>query len=376
MKRALLILLFLTVLAGYLGTLIARDPGYVLVTYDGFSMQTSLWVMLTLLVLVIGAVYLSLRGFGMVRRSPLRYQAWQQQRRGKRAGQLTNKGLSLLAEGEAERARKYLESGATQGQDAALNYLAAARAANAMGDHEARESLLRKAGEADARMERARIVVAAEMALDRGDADAALTMLSSVKVNDHIIRLRERALRMKGDWREALQQLPDLRGRDKAMAARLECDMALAGLSAEAGNDDVINQLYRSLSNEIRQRADVMACYVRSLADKDQAEPLLRSALKKNWHGDLVRLYGALGSESLNTRRKTAEAWQRKHPDDADLQFCLGCIYEASGAPGLARECFAKSVDLEDSSEGRRRLGLILIKEGQYERGREYLVSG
>ncbi len=48
MKRGLLLLLVVIAVAGYLGTLIARDPGYVLLAYDGYSMQTSLWVLVGL----------------------------------------------------------------------------------------------------------------------------------------------------------------------------------------------------------------------------------------------------------------------------------------------------------------------------------------
>ena len=65
MKRSLIILLVVIVLAGYLGTLIARDPGYVLVTYDGYSLQTSLWVLLGLLTGLSLGVYLLVRAFSL-----------------------------------------------------------------------------------------------------------------------------------------------------------------------------------------------------------------------------------------------------------------------------------------------------------------------
>ena len=58
MKRGLFILLIVIVVAGYLGTLIARDPGYVLVAYNGYSMQTSLWVLVGLFLGFFLAAYL------------------------------------------------------------------------------------------------------------------------------------------------------------------------------------------------------------------------------------------------------------------------------------------------------------------------------
>ena len=65
MKRGLLLLLVVIAVAGYLGTLIARDPGYVLVAYDGYSMQTSLWVLIGLFLGFFLAAYLLFRSFSL-----------------------------------------------------------------------------------------------------------------------------------------------------------------------------------------------------------------------------------------------------------------------------------------------------------------------
>ena len=65
MKRGLLLLLVIIAVAGYLGTLIARDPGYVLVAYDGYSIQTSLWVLIGLFLGFFLAAYLLFRSFNL-----------------------------------------------------------------------------------------------------------------------------------------------------------------------------------------------------------------------------------------------------------------------------------------------------------------------
>ena len=46
MNRELLIITASMLLAGFLGTLIAKDPGYVLVSYRDYIIQTSLWILL------------------------------------------------------------------------------------------------------------------------------------------------------------------------------------------------------------------------------------------------------------------------------------------------------------------------------------------
>ena len=108
MKRSLIILLLVIVFAGWLGTLIARDPGYVLISYQDYSMQTSLWVMMGILLGFSLVLYVTLRLINIIRRSPLMYRGWRHDQQQDRASNLTIKGLTLLAEGEFDRARRCL----------------------------------------------------------------------------------------------------------------------------------------------------------------------------------------------------------------------------------------------------------------------------
>ena len=67
MNGTLLILFFVVLSAAYLGTLIAQDPGYVLITYGLYSMQTSLWVMFGLMLAAILLFYLGLKLIGVIK---------------------------------------------------------------------------------------------------------------------------------------------------------------------------------------------------------------------------------------------------------------------------------------------------------------------
>ena len=57
MKLGLLLAVVAVVLGGLIGTLVVRDPGYVLLSYGDMAFETSLWFSLVLLVLA----YLLLR---------------------------------------------------------------------------------------------------------------------------------------------------------------------------------------------------------------------------------------------------------------------------------------------------------------------------
>lgn len=368
MNRSLLILLVVVVAAGYLGTLIAQDPGYVLVAYGDYSMQTSLWVMLGLVLTITLLVYIVLRVTGVIRKAPATYRGWRGHQQTQRASDLTIKGQRLLAEGEYQRARKFLDSGAQNNEAKAMNYLAAARAADDMGDGEARETYLRLAEETDNSLGRARTVVAAELALERGEPDAALRLLQGVKANAHILQLKVKALQASSSWTDVLAAVPEMRKTDSEIALLMEKEAAGAGLTDNSLSDEARHDLFRNLSAELKKDPAYIAQYVRGLKDRDVVEPVLRTAIKKSWQPELVALYGELGQSTLQTRLKTAEGWQKNNSTDPALQYCLGRIYEQGGEASLAKECFSRSVDLGGPTEAVTRLAEILASEGQHER--------
>ena len=149
MKRTMIFLLVIIALAAWLGTLAAKDPGYVLVSYDGATLQSGLWVMLALVTAAIFAIYYTIRLFAVGFSMTGKVQHWSQTRKKSRSTNQTGRGLIYLQEGNYARAEKFLVSGAQHHDVSAVNYLAAAKTAEARGDPEKRESYLRLALSAD-----------------------------------------------------------------------------------------------------------------------------------------------------------------------------------------------------------------------------------
>ncbi|MDA0977415.1 MAG: hypothetical protein O3B72_02555 [Proteobacteria bacterium] len=371
MRRFLLLLLVTIVVAGYLGTLIARDPGYVLVTWGGYSVQTSLWVLVGLIAVLLLLENVTWRIWKTLTGSSAALRSWRAGRRSARAERLHEKGLALLAEGESVRARKFLEGAAKEIDASGVHYLAAARAADEAGDAEGRETYLRLAEETEPGLARARSVVAAELALGRGEPGVALAVLKNVKTNVRVARLRQQALQMQNDWQQLLASVGVLRELDPDRAAETEADAARRGLRELAGDDQKMNALFRSLSAGARSNPDVVVVLVDGLTNKSEVEPVLRSVISKNFNRDLVMRYGDLDGSTLKTRRKAAQGWLKQHADDPALHYCLGCIHEMSGEAGLARDAFAKAVELGGSAAAHQRLGLLLAQDGQFEKSAE-----
>ena len=145
MKKNLLVLLLVVVFAGWIGTLIARDAGYVLISYDGITIQTGLWVMIGMLVgLSVSVLYLA-RFFRFFGGANQRIRQWGENKKRRNALVLSSKGMIFLQEGNFERAEKFLISGAKESEFPAINYIAAAKAVDKLGLADKREGYLREA---------------------------------------------------------------------------------------------------------------------------------------------------------------------------------------------------------------------------------------
>ena len=368
MNGTLLILFIVVVSAAYLGTLIAQDPGYVLITYGLYSMQTSLWVMLGLMLAAILIFYLGLKLIGVISSIPEDYIDRRAHKKILRAIDLMNKGHKLLLEGEHKRARKFLDSVSSNSELRAISNLAAARAADRIGDDEARESYLREALEADGSLARARYVLASELALGRGEPELALELLNEATPNDYILEVKMKAIQAISSWSERLSALRRVKKANPIIALAIEKESAALGFSDGSLSDKDRHDLYRDLSPELKRDPAYIAQYIRGLNDKDVVEPLLRSSIKKLWNRELIILYGELGESSLKIRMKTAKNWLNSNRDDPALHYCLGRIYEQSGEKTLAKESYARSIEADGPVDAAVRLGQFMAIEGQYER--------
>lgn len=377
MKRSLVYLLIVIVVAGVLGTLIAKDPGYVLISYGGMSLQTGLWVMLTMLAVLIAVIYYLLRLFKVVGRSAAAWRNWRESRAMNRSARLTARGLMYFQEGDFERAERFLKNGAATTIGSAVNFIYAAKAADAQGKGEQRETYLRQARAAENDAGRAIAIASAEMAITRGEFQKALSALDSVKSSPGVTRLKRRALLALEDWQSLSDLMPELRksGMDKADIDELQKKVALARLTAPDTSDAALGAVYKKLPDSVKFDQAVLLAYCRRLESETAAEAAVRAALKHAWYPELVALYGGLGRETLTRRIKAAEGWQQQHADDAALQLCLGELYEANGDKQKAVSAYQRSVELGNSPVAGKHLGRMLAFEGDYKKSNEYLIQ-
>ena len=378
MRTGLLLLVSAAVLGGLVGTLMLRDPGYVLVAYAGRIMETSVWFAFALLIVLYALLRCIVFMASRLIQGKSLLGAWRERRIESGARRQTLRGLLLYGEGQWADAKTLLAEAAQRAAMPLVNYLHAARAANELGDSAGRDELLARARETTPQAAAAVLLTRAElqMAAEQWE-DSRATLLELREMSPRhprMLDLLRQCHEHLEDWPAILELLPDLR---RARAVDAE---ALAALERrawahrlEAAGDA---ETWQRLPKELKRDPEITLARVRSLAANGEhaaAERAARKALDRTWHDGLVEWYGRIPSPDLKRQLATAENWLDDHPDDAGLLLALGRIAMMDGAWAKAREYLEASLRLEPSSAVYGELGRLLNHLGEFIRGSEYL---
>ena len=175
MKRSflLLIILALLLLAGALAPLLKSDPGHVLINFGDWTLETSVLVLVSALVVLWFTAQLLL----WLWRMPV--EAARKMREQRAFNQL-EKGLLALTEGDWKAAEKALEKSASTHGKTTAHYLAAAQAAEGQDAPERRDLYLEQADSGGSRKRFLVELTRARMLLTNGNRAAALPILQDL----------------------------------------------------------------------------------------------------------------------------------------------------------------------------------------------------
>lgn len=380
MKVGLLVLAIAVVLGGLVGTLVVRDGGYVLVSYDDFAVETSLWfavlMLLGLYFLIRFTVFLStrlLRGGG-------NFGTWNRRRKVRGARQQTVQGLLLMAEGQWAEAKKLLVMAATEVRSPLINYLNAARAAHELSDVEGRDDLLRKAHETTPGSRFAVALTQAQLQMSIGQWEQCLATLlqlrSEAPKHTLVMTMLASCYEELHDWQALIEMIPVLK-KTKALATDEIDQLQLLAWThrLEAEKTD-LEGVFGSVPKELRRRGTLVVHYAQMLlanGNVRQAETVVRTALEHTWDDALVELYGRIVSSDVARQLVVAEAWLKARPNDAGLLLCLGRICLMNQQWAKAREYLEVSLRLLRNPAVYGELGRLCSALGDVSRGSEYL---
>ena len=391
MKRIYWLLLILAVVAGIaslmlFGLPLAEHKGYVLIAFQGFRYESSLWAFVALVLVLWLLVYLVRVSVRLLVTSGSLLNPWSRLHSRRRVRLASEQGFLDLAEGRWARALRHLKQAASSSPQPLSYYLGAARAAHHLGHHSDSDDLLEQALNRQPQAELAIALQHAELQLARGQTDAALDTLQAMRSrhpHHHLVlRQLQQLYLQSGDWSALLGLLPDLR-KEKALGnaelSEVERQAWRGRLLQAAQSVDgdtqaallALQQVWRAMSTAQHQVPELVAVYaeqLRQLGAEAEAEELLRSFLRQHYDTALVRLYGLLRGRDSGKQLHEAEGWLKQHPQDAGLLLTLGRLCLHNQLWGKAKDYLESSLTLQRHPETCAELARLLAQLGDLER--------
>lgn len=350
MLRFLLWVLLLLGLGTVLGYLMRTDPGYILVAYDRYAIETSLWVGV---VGLLGFVFIIALGRivwrGIVSLKP----NWR--RRGVRQ---LEQGILAFFELRLGRAKRLLRRGEAHSPLPWVNQLLLARIAQAEDDHPTVARWLEKATREHPHLELPSGLLLVLSAYESHQLDLALAHCKRLEKhhpnNPFVVRLLRDIYVQLEDWPALLELQPRLikAGRRKSEAWQQKMIHGLVA-NGQEGLAERLKHWWQQLTTAQQSDLELRYHYCWSLSQTDSAkaaETLLEKMLKQQYDSRLVLLYSALDTVPKH-RLMVAEKLAQQHPLDANLLLALGRLCLQESLWGKAQDYFAAGVAMSQMPE-------------------------
>lgn len=379
-----------------LANVMISDHGYVLIAFKEMTFESSLWGLLLLVMLIIGALWMTaglikmlLATLGFV--VPISSKA-----RKRRAHKLFNRGLTEFTKGHWKKAERLLSQAARAGDAPLINYLAAARAAHESGNNEACATYLRQADNKAPGADMAIGITQAQLQLSSDQLEQALATLTSLYQKHprhaYILKLLKEVYYRLGDWQSLSELLPKLR-KFKVVTDeqyhQLE-QQAFKALFEQAyqrgaseftldGKIKPVTKVWNHLSSAQKRDPVILHRYANTLSmlGADQkAEQLIRQNLTNSYSEDLIRLYGKVKGNDTSQQLLFAEKQLNSRTNDPELLLCLGRLSLRNELWGKAREYLEASLKLRKSVDAYNELGQLLASLDDFETSTRYFQDG
>lgn len=370
--KALIITVLVLAIGIWLGIMVHHDSGYVLVAYQHWSIESSLWVAVAALVVFVLVLYLLVRLLSWLLNLSSRYRRWSGNHRAQKSQQQTQAGLCLLAEGSWKKAEETLIKAASHQTAPLINYLASARAAQELQDFPKRDEYLKIAFETSKDEEMAIGLTQAQLQISAKQWEQALATLrhlQSIKPNHkYVLKCLQAVYAKVEDWASLQTLLPQLK-KLKVLSPQkyqgLEKRVAIALLHAfntEESSADQLQLTWRTINKSLHTDFDLIELYLHhlvALGQDQEALKLIESTLKRSWHSSLLEFIPMLSSIDHEKLLTICEHWHKQHPKNPTLLFCLGRLCEHMQLWGKAKDYLEDCVSAHPQQRAYLHLGLV-----------------
>lgn len=384
--KAVLILLVVLALAAWVGMGLQQDPGMLVVTVANWRVDMPLWLAVLAFIILMFVFSILFKILKSILSVPGFIAQFSEKHHKKQAKQLTYKGLIALAEGNWAKAEKLLIKGVPYNEMPWLNYMFAAQAAQHAQHFDKRDAYLIKAHETLPEGEIAVGITKAQLQLEQKELVQSLDTLKMLQHkaphHPYILKMLQKIYMQNQNWAGALALLPEIRKSHvytKTELHRIEFKIYKGMLiQSQKENVQIITEVWHKIPKDLRTNGELAFIYASVLHkkhDPQQAEEVIRHALKKDWREDLIMLYGNLAHPQPEKLHAYAEDWLNQHAQSAGLLLTLGRLCERLQLWGKAQRYYEASLALEPTPQGYFALGQLLeaMNDGK---GTQYYKKG
>ncbi len=364
------------------------DPGYVLIGFGHWSMETSLVVFGIGTIIMFFCLYFAFRFLGWLLRLPGKMKHRSRNIKFNRSQEALIAGLVDSAEGNFENAEKVLIKHASNSGSPLIHYLTAAKAAQSRGAFEKRDEYLNLASKNAPGSEIAIGLTQAELHLSENQFNQALNSLTKIHKLDpthaSILKMMHQTYLKLGDWEGLRKLIPSLTDNQVLMEAELkllETETFSMLLREAAENQDVaeIQSVWQSVPEHIQFVPGLKAIYFAAMIEIEAGEEIekeLVAELNTSWNDTLLVLYGSIVSKDPAHQLATAEKWMGAHSNDVVLLRVLGKLCIECGENEKADHYLTRSINVDPTVAAYQMLGDMLYKTGNKDRASDCFRRG
>ena len=392
-----LFLLLVIAAAVYLGYFIKQQgTGFVLIQYQEFSIETSVFVFSGIIIVLFILLYALLRSvFNLIKiptfinKSYVNYQ-------NKKSSVGLISGLMEFTEGRFKKAETIFIKQASNNENSFLNYLLAARAAQLLHADDRRDGYLKQAHEINPNADIAIGLTQAELQLSHQQNEMALATLNQLNTShpkhDYVMRLMSRAYLQLEDWSHLCPLLKDLR-QSKALPEEslIKTEtIAYSGYLQQAGQQEdcaKLESIWTGLPKYLKKNTDVISLYATQLINNGQleaAEKILRESINKKLNDNLITLYSSfintINVSDVDTYFTSlldnCEKLLKTNPHHATLLLIAGKLSTVLQLWGKARIFLDSSLASQPLADTYLQIALLLEKMDNTAEAQKYYQQG
>ncbi|MBU1294078.1 MAG: heme biosynthesis protein HemY [Gammaproteobacteria bacterium] len=393
MRKLLFLLVIMMAVGGVLGLLMRQDSGYVLVAYNGVTVETSLWVLVVAMVIALFVLSWVKRILFIALRPSNSLAKVTGNLAQKRASRNTIRGMLELVGGNWNKAEKLLTNSAEKVPYPLINYIGAAYAASEQDEHERSKALLRSAHKSTPEAEFAIGFAQSQIQIKQEHYEGALASLLRLQKlkpkHKQVLKMLVTVYKQLKDWDALLTLTPILKKDgifDDDNMLELERNAFLALLDKikfrnklgqnkkelVAEVENLWNKL-DTLSQDDRMR-QLYAHTLIHFGDDAKAESFIRNSLNNRWSEELVYEYGNIKQDNPKKLLTHCENWLKKEPASANLYLVCGRLSQSMMLWGKARDYYEQALSLDTQNEALAELSRLLKAMGDTKASQELMM--